>query len=139
MEREIQQRNEVQLELERLKEETEKERREMEERHRQEMEEIRETYEGEAKMEAERNLMKIILPELQQRIWELMTKKQKDFDCRMDEKEREIETLRRRLREGVTAGGDDHQEDTRGLFSRLTQLLFWWTGRDPVIITGLDQ
>ncbi|XP_036418891.1 interaptin-like [Colossoma macropomum] len=135
LEREIQRRNEVQLELERLKEETEKERREMEERHRQEMEEIRETYEGEAKKEAERNL----LPELQQRMWELMTKKQKDFDCRMDEKERELEALRRRLREGVregiTAAGDDHQEDTRGLFNRLTQLLFWGTLCDPVIIT----
>ncbi|KAI4892836.1 hypothetical protein NFI96_009554 [Prochilodus magdalenae] len=146
VEREIQQRNQVQLELERLKEETEIERREMEERHRQEMEEIREVYEGEARMEAERNLMKILLPELQQRIWELLTKKQKDFDCRMDEKEREmdekereIETLRRRLREGfreeITAGGDDHQEDTRGWFSRLTQLLFWGTLSDPVIIT----
>ncbi|KAI4896151.1 hypothetical protein NFI96_021461, partial [Prochilodus magdalenae] len=139
VEREIQQKNEVLLELERLKEETENERSEMEERHRQEMEEIREVYEGEARMEAERNLMKILLPELQQRIWELLTKKQKDFDCRMDEKEREIETLRRRLREGfreeITAGGDDHQEDTRGRFSRLTQLLFWGTLSDPVIIT----
>ncbi|KAL7838658.1 hypothetical protein AOLI_G00270620 [Acnodon oligacanthus] len=127
VEREIQQRNEVQLELERLKEETEKERREMEERHGQKMEEIRETYEGEATMEAERNLMKIILPELQQRMWEVMTKKQKDFDCRMDEKEREIETLKRRLRKGVreriTAGGDDHQEDTRQRFNSLRQFL----------------
>ncbi|XP_036416412.1 trichohyalin-like [Colossoma macropomum] len=143
VEREIQQRNEVQSELERLKEEIEKERREIEERHRQEMEEIRETYEGEVKMEAERNLMKIILPELQQRIWELIIKKQKEFDCRMDEKEREIETLRRRLREGVregiTAGGDDHQEDARGLFSRLTQRLLWGTLSDPVIITRSDQ
>ncbi|XP_017556023.2 golgin subfamily A member 6-like protein 22 isoform X1 [Pygocentrus nattereri] len=143
LEREIQQRNKVQLELERLREETEKERKEMEERHIQEMEEIREMYEGEAKKEAERNLMKIILPELQQRMWEVMTKKLKDFDCRMDEKEREIETLRRRLREGVregiTAGGDDHQEDTRGLFSRLTQRLLWGTLSDPVIITRSDQ
>ncbi|KAI4891649.1 hypothetical protein NFI96_013535 [Prochilodus magdalenae] len=139
MEREIQQRNEVQLELVKLKEETEKERSEMEERHKQEMEEIRETYEGEARMEAERNLIKILLPELQQRIWELQTKEQKDFDCRMDEKEREIETLRRRHREEITAGGDDHQEDTRGRFSRLTQLLFWGTLSDPVIFTRSDQ
>ncbi|KAI4888042.1 hypothetical protein NFI96_021686 [Prochilodus magdalenae] len=127
VEREIQQKNEVLLELERLKEETEKERREMEETHRQEMEEIMETYEGEARMEAERNIMKILLPELQQRLWELLTKKQKDFDCRMNEKEREIETLRQRLREGVRqktrAGGDDHQEDTRGRFRWLRRLL----------------
>ncbi|KAI4903396.1 hypothetical protein NFI96_004730 [Prochilodus magdalenae] len=128
VEREIQQRDEIQLELERLKEQTVKESREIEERHRQEMEEIRDVYEGEARMEAERNLMKILLSELQQRIWELLTKKQKYFDCRMnkkerelDEKKRELETLRQRLTEGVreeiTAEGDDHQEDTRGRFS----------------------
>ncbi|KAI4898810.1 hypothetical protein NFI96_005851 [Prochilodus magdalenae] len=91
VEREIQQRNEVQVELERLKEETENERREMEEKHRQEMEEIRESYEGEARMEAERNLMKILLPELQQRMQKLLTKKQKYFDCRMEEKKREMD------------------------------------------------
>ncbi|KAL7838211.1 hypothetical protein AOLI_G00266150 [Acnodon oligacanthus] len=141
LEREIQRRNEVQLEMERLKEETGKERREIEERHKQVLEEIRETYEGEAKKEAERNL--IILPELRQRMWKLMTKKQKDFDCRMDEKEKELETLRQRLRErvreGITAAGEDHQEGTRGLFSRLTQLLFWGTLSDPVVITQSYQ
>ncbi|XP_072516646.1 uncharacterized protein [Salminus brasiliensis] len=143
LETERQQRNEVQSELVRLKEETEKERREMEERHRQEMEEIRETYEGETRKEVERNLRKIILPELQQRTWELITKKQKDFDWRMEEKERELETLRQRLRqavrEGIRAGGDGHQEDTGGLFSRLTQQLFWRTLSDPVINTQSDQ
>ncbi|KAI4872656.1 hypothetical protein NFI96_017469 [Prochilodus magdalenae] len=122
-EREIQQWKEVQLELERLKEDSEKEKSKMEERHRQEMEEIRETYEGEAKMEAERNLMKIILPELQQRIWELLTKRQEDFDCRTEEKEREIEILRQRLREGISAEGGDHQADTRGRFRRIRHLL----------------
>ncbi|XP_076866965.1 uncharacterized protein LOC143518389 isoform X2 [Brachyhypopomus gauderio] len=90
LEREIQKRKEVQLELDRLKEESEKEKREMEDRHRQEMEEIRETYEGEARVEAERNLMKIILPELQQKLWSVMTQKQKEFDCRIEEKEREL-------------------------------------------------
>ncbi|KAL7838657.1 hypothetical protein AOLI_G00270610 [Acnodon oligacanthus] len=99
LEREIQRRNEVQLELERLKEETEKERREMEERHRQDMEEIRETYERGAKMEAEKNLMKIILPDLQQKLWEVMTEKQKEFDQQMEEKERELETLRQKSKQ----------------------------------------
>ncbi|KAI4899962.1 hypothetical protein NFI96_007759 [Prochilodus magdalenae] len=107
VEREIQQRNEVQLELERLKEETEKDRRKMEERHRQEMEEIRETYEGEARMEAERNFMKILLPELQQRLLVLMSKMQEKFSRQMEEKfsrqmeekDMELETLRLRVRE----------------------------------------
>ncbi|XP_036419404.1 calponin homology domain-containing protein DDB_G0272472-like [Colossoma macropomum] len=97
VERETQQRNEVQLELQRLKEETEKERREMEERHRQEMEEIREAYEGEARMEAERNLMKIILPELQQRILMLKSKMQAEFSRQMEEKDRELKTLAQRV------------------------------------------
>ncbi|KAI4895039.1 hypothetical protein NFI96_009750, partial [Prochilodus magdalenae] len=97
VEREIQQKNEVQLELERLKEETEKERRKMAERHRQEMEEISETYEGEARMEAERNLMKILLPELQQRFLVLMSKMQEKFSRQMAEKDRELKTLTQRV------------------------------------------
>ncbi|KAI4884626.1 hypothetical protein NFI96_001337 [Prochilodus magdalenae] len=99
VEREIQQRNAVQLELERLKEENEKEKREMRERHRQEMEEIRETYEGEARMEGERNLMKILLPELQQRLLLLMSKMQEKFSRQIEEKDTELETPRLRIRE----------------------------------------
>ncbi|KAG9282091.1 hypothetical protein AMEX_G701, partial [Astyanax mexicanus] len=137
LKRELERRTEMEDKVKRLK-------REMEERHRQEMEEIRETYEGEARMEAERNLRKIILPELQQRLWEIMMKKQKDLDCRMDEKEREIETLKQRLRQEdreriPAAAGDTHQEDTSGLFSRLTLQLFWGSLSDPVINTQSDQ
>ena len=99
VEREIQQRNEVLLELERLKKETEIEKSEMEERHRQEMEEIRETYEGEARMEAERNLMKILLPELQRNILASKSKMQEEFSRQMEEKNRELDTLRQRLLE----------------------------------------
>ncbi|KAL6463324.1 hypothetical protein MHYP_G00277150 [Metynnis hypsauchen] len=97
LEREIQRRKEIQLQLERLKEETEKERREMEERHRQEMEEIRETYEGEARMEAERNLMKIILPELQRNILISKSKMQEEFRRQMEEKDRELMSLAHRV------------------------------------------
>ncbi|XP_076866966.1 uncharacterized protein LOC143518390 [Brachyhypopomus gauderio] len=161
LDREVERRTEMEENVKRLKEKGEMERREMEERHRQEMEEIMETYEGEARVEAEMNLMKIIMPELQQRMWTVMTKNQKDFDCKMEEKERELETLRQRLselrethsvleevyertvtrvgvREGVPAGGQGHQ-DTTGLFSRLTQLLLWGTLSDPVINTLSDQ
>ncbi|KAL7838659.1 hypothetical protein AOLI_G00270630 [Acnodon oligacanthus] len=97
LEREIQRRKEVQLQLERLKGETEKERREMEERHRQKMEEIRETYEGEARMEAERNLMKIILPELQRNILISKSKMQEEFRRQMEEKDRELKSLAQRV------------------------------------------
>ncbi|KAL7834406.1 hypothetical protein SRHO_G00286530 [Serrasalmus rhombeus] len=97
LEKEIQRRKEVQFQLERLKEETEKKRREMEERHRQEMEEIRETYEGEARMEAERNLMKIILPELQRNILISKSKMQEEFRRQMEEKDRELKSLAQRV------------------------------------------
>ncbi|KAB5513398.1 hypothetical protein PHYPO_G00249380 [Pangasianodon hypophthalmus] len=71
----------------------------MEERHQQEMEEIREVYEGEVRMEAERNLMKIILPELQRNILASKTKMQEEFSRQMEEKDRELETLKQKLSE----------------------------------------
>ncbi|KAL6463322.1 hypothetical protein MHYP_G00277130 [Metynnis hypsauchen] len=63
------------------------------------MEEIREVCEGEARMEAERNLMKIILPELQRNILASKSKMQEEFSRQMEEKDRELETLRLRVRE----------------------------------------
>ena len=57
------------------------------------MEEIRQTYEGEARMEAERNLMKIILPELQRNILASRSKMQEEFSRQMEEKDGELETL----------------------------------------------
>ncbi|XP_076867056.1 uncharacterized protein LOC143518463 isoform X2 [Brachyhypopomus gauderio] len=70
--------------------------REMEERHRQEMEEIRDT-----RMEAEGLFLKIILSELKPKIWTFMTQMQQEFNCRAEEKERELETLRQHLRDGI--------------------------------------
>ena len=64
--------------------------REMEERHREEMEEMRESYEREARAEAERNLMKIIMPELQRNITITKEKMEREFNRRMEEKNREI-------------------------------------------------
>ncbi|KAI4892835.1 hypothetical protein NFI96_009553 [Prochilodus magdalenae] len=99
LERELGRRTEMEKKVKRLKENTEKERREIEERHRQEMEEIRELYDGEARMEAERNLMKILLPELQRNILASKSKMQEEFSRQMEEKNRELETLRQRLLE----------------------------------------
>ncbi|XP_036418196.1 trichohyalin-like [Colossoma macropomum] len=99
LERELKRRTEMEEKVKKLKEKRERERREMEERHRQEMEEIRVTYEGEARMEAERNLMKIILPELQRNILISKSKMQEEFSRQMEEKDRELETLRLRVRE----------------------------------------
>ncbi|KAI4895040.1 hypothetical protein NFI96_032639 [Prochilodus magdalenae] len=99
LERELGRRTEMEEKMKRLKEKSEIERREMEERHRQEMEEIREVYEGEARMEAERNLMKILLPELQRNILASKSKLQEEFSRQMEEKNRELETLRLRVRE----------------------------------------
>ncbi|KAI4878444.1 hypothetical protein NFI96_028948 [Prochilodus magdalenae] len=99
LERELKRRTEMEEKVKRLKKKREQERREMEERHRQEMEEIREVYEGEARMEAERNLMKILLPELQRDILASKSKMQEEFSRQMEEKNRELETLRLRVRE----------------------------------------
>ncbi|KAL6463313.1 hypothetical protein MHYP_G00277040 [Metynnis hypsauchen] len=99
LQRELDRRTEMEEKVKRLKEKREKERREMEERHSQEMKEIKETYEGEARIEAERNLMKIILPEVQRNILASKSKMQEEFSRQMEEKEGELETLRQSLSE----------------------------------------
>ncbi|KAK3508878.1 hypothetical protein QTP70_012511 [Hemibagrus guttatus] len=97
LKQEVERRTEMEEKVKKLKEKRERERREMEERHKQEMEEIREEYEGEAMMEAERNLMKLILPELQRNILSSKTKMQEDFSRQVEEKNRELEILHHRL------------------------------------------
>ncbi|XP_038872456.1 scaffold attachment factor B2-like [Salvelinus namaycush] len=106
LKRESDRREEMERKMERFREKTENERREMEERHRQEIEEMMENYEGEARVEAERNLMKIVLPELQRNIMISQTKMQREFSRQMKEKNRqmeekggEVERLRQNLKE----------------------------------------
>ncbi|XP_072530442.1 uncharacterized protein [Salminus brasiliensis] len=96
---EIQLREETELKLKELKMSRDKMKNEMEERHRQQMKELMEMYEGEARLEAERNLMKIILPELHRTVWVLISKMQKQFLVKMGEKDRELLTLKQRLAE----------------------------------------
>uniref|UniRef100_A0A673W6H5 GTPase IMAP family member 4-like n=1 Tax=Salmo trutta TaxID=8032 RepID=A0A673W6H5_SALTR len=60
LKRESDRREEMERKLERFREKRENERREMEERHRQEIKEMMENYEGEARVEAERNLMIVL-------------------------------------------------------------------------------
>ncbi|XP_052318626.1 trichohyalin-like [Oncorhynchus keta] len=86
LKRESDRREEMERKLERFREKRENERREMEERHRQEME----NYEGDARVEAERNLMKIVLPELQRNIMISQTKIQREFSRQMEEKNRQM-------------------------------------------------
>ncbi|XP_047665308.1 trichohyalin-like isoform X4 [Tachysurus fulvidraco] len=97
LKREVDKRTEMEEKVKKLKEKRERERKEMEERHEQEMEEIREVYEGEIRMEAERKLMKIILPELQRNMLSSKTKMQEDFSRQMEEKNREMENLQQKL------------------------------------------
>ncbi|KAK2816620.1 hypothetical protein Q7C36_022891 [Tachysurus vachellii] len=97
LKREVDKRTEMEGKVKKLKEKRERERKEMEERHKQEMEEIREVYEGEIRMEAERKLMKIILPELQRNMLSSKTKMQEDFSRQMEEKNREMENLQQKL------------------------------------------
>ncbi|XP_036835152.1 trichohyalin isoform X4 [Oncorhynchus mykiss] len=99
LKRESDRREEMERKLERFREKRENERREMEERHRQEIEEMMENYEGEARVEAERNLMKIVLPELQRNIMISQTKMEREFSRQMKEKNIEMERLRQNLKE----------------------------------------
>ncbi|XP_053341154.1 golgin subfamily A member 6-like protein 25 [Clarias gariepinus] len=94
LKREVERRAEMEEKVKKLKEKRERERREMEERHQQD---IREVYEGEVRIETERNLMKIILPELQRNILASKTKMQEEFSRQMEEKNRELETLKQKL------------------------------------------
>ncbi|XP_042565413.1 GTPase IMAP family member 7-like [Clupea harengus] len=93
LKKEITQKEEMERKLIRVREKRERERREMEERHSEEMEELRESYERETRAEAERNLMKIILPELQKNISITKEKMEGEFNRQMEEKNREMEGL----------------------------------------------
>ncbi|XP_036420254.1 golgin subfamily A member 6-like protein 22 [Colossoma macropomum] len=99
LQREIQPKEEIQQQLKELKEKWDKMKSEIEERHRQEMADIIAMYEGKARMEAERNLMNIILPELHRTVWVLISKMQKQFLVKVEQKDRELLTLKQRLSE----------------------------------------
>ncbi|XP_066515056.1 golgin subfamily A member 6-like protein 22 [Hoplias malabaricus] len=94
LERELERRTEMEEKVKRLKEKRERERCEIEERHRQEMEKIMESYEGEARAEADRKLMMILLPELQRDIFASKSRMQEEFSKQMEEKNLELEKLR---------------------------------------------
>ncbi|XP_038816770.1 SAFB-like transcription modulator [Salvelinus namaycush] len=114
LKRESDRREEMERKLERLREKTENERREMEERHRQEIEEMMENYEGEARVEAERNLMKIVLPELQRNIMISQTKMQREFSRQMEEKNRQMKEKDRAIVE--------RDGEIQGLIDRLWEM-----------------
>ncbi|XP_073670811.1 uncharacterized protein [Paramisgurnus dabryanus] len=99
LEKEVEKRTKLELKIKILKDQKEREKSEMKEKHRQEMEEIRQMYEGEMRVETERNLMKIILPELKRNILESKSKMQEEFNRQMEEKNREIETLKNQFSE----------------------------------------
>uniref|UniRef100_A0A8C7CFX1 Trichohyalin-like n=1 Tax=Oncorhynchus kisutch TaxID=8019 RepID=A0A8C7CFX1_ONCKI len=103
LKRESDRREEMERKLERFREKRENERREMEERHRQEIEEMMENYEGEARVEAERNLMKIVLPELQRNIMISQTNMEREFSRQMKGKNIEMGRLRQNLKEVIEA------------------------------------
>ncbi|XP_038839523.1 trichohyalin-like [Salvelinus namaycush] len=121
LKRESDRREEMERKLERLREKTENERREMEERHRQEIEEMMENYEGEARVEAERNMMKIVLPELQRNIMISQTKLQREFSRQMEEKNRQMKEKDRQMEEKDRAIVERDGE-IEGLIDRLWEM-----------------
>ncbi|XP_073670810.1 uncharacterized protein [Paramisgurnus dabryanus] len=99
LEKEVEKRSELERKINKLKDQREREKSEMEKKHREEMEEIRQMYEGEMRVETKRNLMKIILPELKRNISDSKSKMQEEFNRQMEEKNREIETLKNHFSE----------------------------------------
>ncbi|XP_076120673.1 uncharacterized protein LOC143100969 [Alosa pseudoharengus] len=131
LEEEKEKRGETEMENERLKDEFMTQKREMEERHREEMEEMRESYEREARAEAERNLMKIILPELQRNISISKQKMEAEFSRQMGqknwqikEKDRELKRIREVLRKVKS------QSDIMNTFLPLAA---WWKATDELM------
>ncbi|XP_066509413.1 trichohyalin-like [Hoplias malabaricus] len=114
LERELERRAEMEEKVKRLKEKRERDRCVIEERHRREMEKIMETYEGEARAEAERILMKILLPELQRDIFASKTKMQEEIIRQMEEKNMELENLREHYSElRKTPAADTNAQPSR--------------------------
>ncbi|XP_060768708.1 uncharacterized protein LOC132875723 [Neoarius graeffei] len=106
-----------------LNEKTEWEKKEMEERLRQKVDEIRKTYEGEAGMEAERNFLKMILPEIQRNILTSKSKQEEDFRGQIAEKDGELDLLKQtltQLREEMKESmlGKEAQEDSGEIVSQ---------------------
>ncbi|KAL2080788.1 hypothetical protein ACEWY4_022641 [Coilia grayii] len=106
-------RNRVETDLkdEKKKRDIERERSNMEEGLREEMEEMRKSYEREARVEAETHLMKIILPQLQRNIVDFRKKLEAEFQKQIEAKNREIDLLLRELtqRDMVVAGCSDQE------------------------------
>ncbi|KAM9441504.1 uncharacterized protein Hap1MRO34_026486 isoform 2-T3 [Clarias gariepinus] len=98
LKQEVEKRTKLEEKVKKLKENREKERREVEERHKQEMEKIRKVYEGEDIIETERNLMKIILPELRRNIMASKTMRE-GVSRDMEKKNRELEIIEQKLSE----------------------------------------
>ncbi|XP_030626131.1 uncharacterized protein LOC115808788 [Chanos chanos] len=99
LEEEKERRREIEREREKLRKDMEREIREKEDIHKEELEEIREKYEMEAKAEAERNLMKIILPELQSKLISSLKKLQSEFNIKTEEKDEEMKRMMQILEE----------------------------------------
>ncbi|XP_035383140.1 cingulin-like protein 1 isoform X2 [Electrophorus electricus] len=99
LQREVEKRTKLESMINILKEKMEWEKSELEARHRREMEKICKMYEAESRVQIERDLMKTILPEIQQIILVSKSKMQEEFSRQMEEKERELEIMKQRLLE----------------------------------------
>ncbi|XP_063077567.1 trichohyalin-like [Engraulis encrasicolus] len=120
---ESEQRAEAEKERQHLREEMEREKREKEETHRKEIEEIQENYQREALVEAERNLMKIILPELQRNLKFSNAKMHGEFNRQLQGKNTEIRRLKRMLT--IEEMLRVEREEGRGARHTLSKALGW--------------
>ncbi|XP_063070507.1 GTPase IMAP family member 4-like [Engraulis encrasicolus] len=84
---------EIELRRQQQRRGSESQRTGLEDRHREEMEDMRESYRREARVEAEAKLMKIILPQLQTNIVDVQKKLEAQFQKEMAAKNRQLDTL----------------------------------------------
>ncbi|XP_048867537.1 trichohyalin-like isoform X1 [Brienomyrus brachyistius] len=109
--KEVELRNVMQNEVKQFKEEAEKEKSEREEKHRQEIEEIREDYEEKA--EAERYVMKILLPEMFSRLQSTLKTKNNEYERQIEEKHHEIAVIKEEMQKLKTEMNREMEEMKR--------------------------
>ncbi|XP_048094972.1 trichohyalin-like isoform X4 [Alosa alosa] len=102
--------------LKMIREERDRERKEMEEKHRDEIWEMRENYESKTRADSERNLIKVILAE-QQRKMEAELNRQKEENKRKTErKEKEMETLKQSVQNLQATLAEQREKQRQGTF-----------------------
>lgn len=102
--------------LQRMQEERDRGEREMEEGKGEDMEEMRETDEGKAREEAERNLINVILAEQQRRVEEELNRQNEEVTSKREWKEKEIDSLKQNVQHLQATLAEEREKQRLGSF-----------------------